>query len=301
MRAAPRGGSSPVRRSRASIATASSSGASLARARLGERAAVVAVVEHGGDVRRHALHAARADRLDPRLLDRVEQGAGRRALRRKAAMERIVVAGEAQRERIGEARGRSPPRAGWACAAARAAAPWRPPARRRARLVGREGDLELGMARDRPRAGRERALERLVRRLGLGGRLAVAGRLDVDGRHSGPSEGGGAKARFSIGPRRGVHHRRTARLPPAAARLGAIRPPRRVARQASKRPGARAADRERQKASRHGDVLLQFYGLIRRPCGRRTPSAGKSRRERSPPSASSSRRARAGRRRARSQ
>ena len=75
----------------------------LARARLGERAAVVAVVEHGGDVRRHALHAARADGFDPRLLDRVEQRARRRALRREAPVDRVVVAGEAQRERIGEA------------------------------------------------------------------------------------------------------------------------------------------------------------------------------------------------------
>ena len=75
----------------------------LARARLGERTAVVAIVEHGGDVRRHALHAARANGFDPRLLDRVEQGARRRALGREAPVERIVMAGEAQGEQIGEA------------------------------------------------------------------------------------------------------------------------------------------------------------------------------------------------------
>ena len=75
----------------------------VAVARLGEGAAVKAVVEHGGEVGRDALHAARADRFDPRLLDRVEQRARRRVLRREPAMDRVVVAGEPQRERIGEA------------------------------------------------------------------------------------------------------------------------------------------------------------------------------------------------------
>ena len=48
------------------------------RARLGERTAVIPVVEHGAEVRGDALHSPRADRLDPSLLDGVEQGARRR-------------------------------------------------------------------------------------------------------------------------------------------------------------------------------------------------------------------------------
>ena len=91
-------------RSRAgAIATASSNGASSPSARLCERAAVVAVVEHSGDVRRHTLHAARADRFDPRLLDRVKQRARRRTLRREAPVKRVAMTSEPQGERIGEA------------------------------------------------------------------------------------------------------------------------------------------------------------------------------------------------------
>ena len=40
-----------------------------------ELAAMEAVVEHGGEILRHARHAARADRLDARLLDRLEHRA----------------------------------------------------------------------------------------------------------------------------------------------------------------------------------------------------------------------------------
>ena len=75
----------------------------LARARLRERTAVVPIVEHGGDVRRDALHATRADGFDPRLLDCVKQGAGRRALGREAPVEGVTMAREAQGEEIGEA------------------------------------------------------------------------------------------------------------------------------------------------------------------------------------------------------
>ena len=159
----------------------------LARAGLGERASVVAVVEHGGDVRSHALHPARADGFDPRLLDRVEQGARRRALRREAPVDRVAVAGKAERERIGKpADDRGFARIGLA---RRLGQPGLRPFRRghERRLVGRIGDLELGMTRQRPRARRERPLERLIGRIGLaGGGFAVAGRLDVDGRHERP-------------------------------------------------------------------------------------------------------------------
>ena len=62
------------------------------------------VVEHRGQIRGDAFHPPRPDRLDPRLLDRVEQRARRLVLRRMAAMDRVVVAGEPQRHRIGEPR-----------------------------------------------------------------------------------------------------------------------------------------------------------------------------------------------------
>ena len=75
----------------------------VAIARFGEGAAMVAVVEHRGEIRGDALHPPRADRLDARLLDRVEQRARRRIVRRMVAVDRVVVAGQAQRHRIGEA------------------------------------------------------------------------------------------------------------------------------------------------------------------------------------------------------
>ena len=128
---------------------------------------MVAVVEHRGQVRGHALHAARADRLDPRLLDRVEQARAPRLLRRMPAVDRVVVAGEPQSQRIGEpANDRGLARIGLA---RRLGQPrlgaFRAGDERR--LVGGIGDFELGMARQRARAGRKRALERLVRRVGL--------------------------------------------------------------------------------------------------------------------------------------
>ena len=64
---------------------------------------MVAIVEHRGKVRRHALHAARADGFDPRLFNRVKQGARRRALGREAPVECIVMASKPQGKRIGEA------------------------------------------------------------------------------------------------------------------------------------------------------------------------------------------------------
>ena len=66
-------------------------------------AAMVAVLEHGREVVGDARHAPRADRLDARLLDRVEDRAGRLSLGREPAMDAGVVAGEPQRHRIGMA------------------------------------------------------------------------------------------------------------------------------------------------------------------------------------------------------
>ena len=154
----------------------------LAVARLREGRAVVAVVEHGGEVRGDALHAAGADGFHPRLLDRVEQRARGGVLRRVALVDRLVVTGEAQGHgiseaaqdrrlaRIGLARRLRQPRLG----AVRA--------RDQRRLVGREVDLEIRTLRHGARGRGERPLERLVRRLGLRAGLTIGG-LDVDGRH----------------------------------------------------------------------------------------------------------------------
>jgi hypothetical protein len=64
---------------------------------------MVAVLEHGREIVGDARHAPRPDRLDPRLLDRVENRARGLSLRREAAMDAGVVAGEPERHRIGVA------------------------------------------------------------------------------------------------------------------------------------------------------------------------------------------------------
>ena len=66
-------------------------------------AAMVAVLQHRREVRGDAGHAARADRLDARLLDCIVDGARRLAVRREAAMDGGVVAGEPKRHGIGVA------------------------------------------------------------------------------------------------------------------------------------------------------------------------------------------------------
>ncbi len=113
---------------------------------------MIAIVEHRREVGGDALHPARADRLDPRLLDRIEQRPGRRILRRVAPMHRVAVASETQRERV-------------RLAANDRRLPWIRLARRlrqarlrafragrQRRLVGGKGDLKFGMAGERPRA-----------------------------------------------------------------------------------------------------------------------------------------------------
>ena len=59
-------------------------------------AAVIAFLEHGGEVVGDAGHAERAQRLDARLFDGIEDGAGVLALRRILAVDGGVVTGEAQ-------------------------------------------------------------------------------------------------------------------------------------------------------------------------------------------------------------
>ena len=74
-----------------------------------ELAAMEAVVEHGGQVARHAGHAARADRLDARLLDRLEHRARLLAARHQLAMHHRIVTGELERDRSRHGRARSRP------------------------------------------------------------------------------------------------------------------------------------------------------------------------------------------------
>ncbi len=157
----------------------------VAVARFGQRASVIAVVEHGRKVGGDALHPTRTDRLDARLLDGVEQGARSLVLRRMALVDGVVVAGQPKRHRIGEtAQDRRLARIG--------------PARRlgqarlgpvgpgdKTGLVGGKPDLQIGPTRHCARGRGERALERLVGRLGLGAGFAIAG-FDVDSRHGEP-------------------------------------------------------------------------------------------------------------------
>ena len=143
---------------------------------------MVAVVEHRRQVRGHPLHAPRADRLDARLLDRVEQRPRRRIVRRVATVDRVVVAGQAQRHRIGEAaQDRRFARIGLARRLGQAR-PRALGAADQGGLVGGEGDLQIGTARHRARARGDRALERLGGRVRLARGLAIGG-FDVDGRH----------------------------------------------------------------------------------------------------------------------
>ena len=122
-------------------------------------AAVIAVLEHGGEVARHAAHAARAERLDPRLLDGVEDGAGVLALGRwarwtdgswqarrsaiESPMPRVMATSRAVSLRGGSGR-----RALWPD---------------EQRPVGGEADLEVGLAGNRAHAAGDRPLERLGR------------------------------------------------------------------------------------------------------------------------------------------
>ncbi len=141
-------------------------------------AAMVAVLEHRRDVPRDAGHPARADRLDARLLDCIVDGARRLAVRREAAVDGGVMAGEPERHRIGVAaqdrhilERHAARRLGQAGLVAHERGP-----------VGRKGDLEIGLPRDRAHAAGDRALQRLGRRFLLIPGLAVRdGHLDLAG------------------------------------------------------------------------------------------------------------------------
>ncbi len=125
-----------------------------------ELAAMEMIVEHRGEIFRNAGHPPRADRLDARLLHRLEHAAGLRISRHQLAMHFRIVTGELERDRIGVAAhdGRVP--------LGHLARRLRQPrlARREARPFGGERYFEFGRFRDRAQAGGDRALERLGRR-----------------------------------------------------------------------------------------------------------------------------------------
>ena len=134
-----------------------------------ELAAMKLVVEHRAEILRHAVHAPRADRLDARLLHRLEHRAALLAGRHLPPVHRRIVAGELERDRIrvpahdrGVLQRELARRLGQTRLAARDAGPLR-----------RIGDFEIGLARERPHAARDRALERL-------GRGFFCGRLGFD-------------------------------------------------------------------------------------------------------------------------
>ncbi|MGY4328969.1 hypothetical protein ACVWWG_003386 [Bradyrhizobium sp. LB7.2] len=68
-----------------------------------ELAAMEMVVEHRGEVFGNARHAARADRLDAGLLNRLEHAARLRIARHQLAMQFWIVTGELERDGIGVA------------------------------------------------------------------------------------------------------------------------------------------------------------------------------------------------------
>ena len=99
---------------------------------------------------RHAVHAARADRLDAGLLDRFEHRARLLAGRLQTAMHRGVVAGQAQGHRVGIAahdRG---------LGAGQFARRLRQPrfAAHQAGTLGGKGHFEIGLARQRAHGSR---------------------------------------------------------------------------------------------------------------------------------------------------
>jgi len=107
----------------------------------------------------NARHAARADRLDAGLLDRLEHAARLRIAGHQLAMQLGVVTGDLERDGVGMAahdrgvtlghlaRGLGQPRL----------------AGRKPRALGCEAHVELGRLGDRLEAGGDRALERLGR------------------------------------------------------------------------------------------------------------------------------------------
>ena len=115
-----------------------------------EFAAMEMVVEHRGEIFRDARHAPRADRLDPRLLDRIEHAARLHVAGHLLAMHGGIMAGEAQRDRVRHDRVRLPHPSSTVCAAARAAAPCRArgPGRSAANVTSSSGCLAIARRHD---------------------------------------------------------------------------------------------------------------------------------------------------------
>ena len=125
-------------------------------------AAEVFVLEHGRQVVGDPVHGGGAESVAPRRLHRIVDGPCIRPVGRVAGMDALVVRGELQRHGIAEAPGhgdvlgRQP--AGRLGQTGRAAD--------ERRLVGREVDLEIRVAGDRPHRAGDRRPERVVPRVG---------------------------------------------------------------------------------------------------------------------------------------
>ena len=146
---------------------------------VGVIAPMILVVQHGGEIAGHALHAARPDSLDARLFDSLEHCAGGRALRSKLSVHADIVTGQPQGQRIAVAA-----HDGDFLRGQLAGGFWQPRLGGLARSdqggpVRRIGDFKLRGLRHGAHAGRDGALERLLRGLGFRGRLAVGGRAHL--------------------------------------------------------------------------------------------------------------------------
>ena len=134
-----------------------------------EFAAMEAVVDHGGEIFRHARHAARSDRLDARLLDRLEHRPRLLSARHQLAVDGRIVARELERDGIRMAAhdrrvgtGELARRLGQTRLAADDAG-----------TFGGEGDFKLRLAGNGAQAAAHRTLERLGRRVLEAGRGLV--------------------------------------------------------------------------------------------------------------------------------
>ena len=129
--------------------------------RLAEAAPLVALLDAGGEIGRHPLHALRPDRLDAGLLDRLEHGARLDARRRERSVQAWVVTGDGQRRGIGVTPDHGDLGFGWNARGLRDAG----------RLAGkpgrlaREHHLDAGVAGNGAGGKRHRPLERVERRL----------------------------------------------------------------------------------------------------------------------------------------
>jgi hypothetical protein len=136
-----------------------------------------ALVEHCGEILGNAIHAPRTDRLDARLLNRLENSTRLLACRLQAPMQRRVVAGKPQRNGIGVAADDC----GFSLAELAGRLRQTDFPAHQAGPLGRERYLEVRLAREGTNTAGHRALERLGRRF-LRSRLA----LDIGGHSSAP-------------------------------------------------------------------------------------------------------------------